>query len=87
MQDTLLRQQLAEMCEGCVLFDNPSFDHSIIGTDSNYTRLIYDYDLMVEELCQDEGWDYETAMEFIEYNTLGSLGIPGAPIVLRRLNG
>lgn len=85
MQDAALRQHLAEICEGCVLFDNPSFDHSIVGITSNYEVLVYDFDSMVEELAQDEGWDTETAEEFIEYNTLNSLSFSGAPIVVRRL--
>lgn len=53
-------------------FDNPSFDNSIIAVDY-YGRLIYDYDLMVEELMKNDNISGEEAIDFISYNTLRSL--------------
>jgi len=68
-----LRKYIAEINETAVLFDNPSFDNSIIGI-SNTDGVVYDYDLMVEELMKDKNMDCEEAQDFISYNTLGSIG-------------
>ena len=82
MIDQEVRKHIEELAPDTVFFANPSFDGSIVGMDSTYQRLVYDYDLMVEEYMQDEGCDQETAEDFIQYNTLNSLTFPGAPIVL-----
>ena len=51
-----------------VFFENPSFVKAITGiTDSE--QLIYDYDLMIAAAMEEEGWDAESAIEWIEYNT------------------
>lgn len=65
------------------VFSNPSFNNSIIGI-SYDGRVIYDYDLMIEDLMKEEDLDYEDALEFIEYNTLRALPYMGdnAPIIL-----
>lgn len=60
------------ICENALRFDNPSFDNSIIAVDY-YGRLIYDYDLMVEELMKNDNISGEEAIDFIGYNTLRSL--------------
>ena len=65
------------------LFDNQAYDESIVGiTDSG--RLVYDYSLMVEELAKEDGFDLESAVEWIDYNTLRALPYFGdeAPIIL-----
>ena len=62
----------AQQHEGTIFFENPSFVKAITGiTDSG--QLIYDYDLMVESAMEDEGWEYEDAVDWIEYNTLRSI--------------
>ena len=58
--------------EDALRFDNPSFDNSIIAVDY-YGRLIYDYDLMIEELMKNDNISGEEAIDFISYNTLQSL--------------
>ena len=65
------------------LFDNPSYPNSIIGI-SYDNRVIYDYDLMIEELMEEEDLSFEDALEFLEYNTLRALLYMGndAPIIL-----
>ena len=60
------------ICENALHFNNPSFDNSIIAVDY-YGRLIYDYDLMVEELMKNDNISGEEAIDFISYNTLRSL--------------
>ena len=69
--------------EDSIVFDNMSYDRSIIGTTLD-GRVIYDYDLMVEELMEDENWSYEEAVDWIDYNTLGALPSCGgkAPIIV-----
>lgn len=54
------------------LFENPSFDESIVGL-SNDNRVIYDYDLMVQEFAQENKCSQEEAEEFIQYNTMRAL--------------
>lgn len=68
-----LRDYICSCTDGeAILFDNPSFDNSIIGIDSAGS-VVYDYDKMVEELMQDDGITMEEAIEFIEYNTMRAL--------------
>ena len=73
----------SELPEEAIIFDNMSYDNSIVGVTTD-GRVVYDYDKMIEELMQDEEWSYEDAVEWIEYNTIRSLpyGSPGAPIIM-----
>lgn len=61
----------------------PEFDAAIIGMDVN-ERVVYDFDKMVECLV-DEDCNEESAIEWIEYNTIRSLPYQGerAPIIMR----
>lgn len=74
--------------EESVVFENPDYLSAVIGVDTN-GRVIYDFDLMVEFLMKEDGMDYDEAVEFIDYNTIGSLPYAGenAPIVLYHING
>ena len=77
-----IRNELPE--EAIVLGDMfMSYDNSIIGFTTD-GRVVYGYDKMVEELMQDEGWSYEEAAEWIDYNTIRSLSYAGcgAPIIM-----
>jgi hypothetical protein len=67
-----------------VVFDNHSYDNSIIGTTFD-GRAIYDFDKMIEELMTDEGWTEEEAIDWIEFNTLRALPYGGdkAPLIMR----
>jgi hypothetical protein len=60
-----------------------SYDGSIVGVTTD-GRVVYDYDKMVEELMSEEGWSYEEAAEWIDYNTIRSIPYagPGAPIIM-----
>lgn len=58
--------------EDALRFENPSFDNSVVAVDYD-GRLIYDYDLMVEELMKQDDMSGEEAIDFISYNTLRSL--------------
>lgn len=68
--------------EDSIVFENPDYDNAIIGTDDN-SRVVYDYDKMVECLMEEDRMDYEEAVEFIEYNTIRALPYyPNGPIVV-----
>ena len=70
--------------EDALRFENPSFNNSIVVVDYD-GRLIYDYDLMVEELMDTDKMDSEDAIDFIGYNTLRSLDYQSStmkPIVI-----
>lgn len=72
--------------EGTTYLENYSYDDALIGV-SEDGRAIYDYDLMVEWLMNEEGWSEEDAVDWIDYNTLRALPYmgPEAPIVMHRL--
>lgn len=63
------------------VFSNPSYKNSIIGI-SYDNRVIYD--LMIEELMEEEDLSFEDVLEFLEYNTLRALPYMGGdvPIIL-----
>lgn len=69
-----------------VVFDNPSFDNSIIGITLD-GRTIYDFNKMIQELMTDENWSDEEAIEWIEYNTLRTIPyIDGlSPIIITNI--
>jgi len=84
-----LRDLLEELEEGGEdlgrVFDNPSFDNSIIGTTED-GLFVYDYDKMVEELMEDDNIGREEAEDFISYNTVRALPyFDRAPIIVYRL--
>ena len=72
--------------EWSVVFDNQSYDYSIIGTTFD-GRVIYDYDLMIQEMVEETGCTVEDAIDWIDFNTIGALGNGGvkAPIVVQNL--
>lgn len=83
-----LREYLeAQGHEETIFFENPSCVKAIIGiTDSE--QLIYDYNLMIEAAMEEEQWEAEEAIEWIEYNTLRSIPYMGQhhPIVSMPIN-
>ena len=72
--------------EEVMVFENYDYDSAFIGYSNDY-RAIYDYDLMVEYLMDKEGWSYEDAIEWIDYNTIRALRYYGdrAPIIMYRI--
>ena len=84
MVNQALRDNIADLYgDDILVFDNPSFDNSIIGI-SNTDQLIYDFTLMVKEFMEENDVEEYDAVEFIEYNTLRSLPYQGEykPIIL-----
>ena len=72
--------------EGATFLQDYSYDDALIGV-SDDGRAIYDYDLMVEWLMNEEGWSEEDAVEWIDYNTVRAIPYmgEGAPIIMHRL--
>lgn len=66
-----------------IVLDDESYDNSIIGVTLD-SRIIYDYDLMIEELMQDDDCSMEEAIDWIEYNTLRAIPYMGnkAPVIV-----
>lgn len=66
-----------------VMFENPDFAGAFIGTDSD-GRAVYDFELMVRCLMEEDGMSDDEAREFIDYNTLRAIPYMGemAPVVV-----
>lgn len=75
-----IRDQLPE---DALVFDNQSYDNSIIGITLD-GRVIYAYEKMVEEYMEDNDCNEEDAYDWIDYNTMRSLPYAGskAPMVV-----
>lgn len=68
-----LKDLLREMgYEDTVVFENPSYIKVIIGI-SDVGGLCYSYEKMIQCLMEEDGMNYEEAMEFIDYNTVRAL--------------
>ena len=69
--------------EGVKYLVDESYDDALIGVTED-GRAVYNYELMVEWLMNEEGWTDNEAVEWIEYNTLRALPYMGddAPIVI-----
>lgn len=73
----------SELCEDAIVFNNPSFDNSIIGVTTD-GQAVYDYEKMAEELMKDEDVSEQESIDWIEYNTIRALPYAGEmkPIVM-----
>lgn len=80
-----LRDQIADNgYEDVILFENPDYESAFIGI-STGGQAVYSFDKMVDCLMTEDEMTEEEAIEFIEYNTIGSIGFEGSPIVVRSL--
>ena len=72
--------------EDVVVLSNYSYDDALIGVTTD-NRAIYDYDKMVEWLCNTQDISVEDAMEWIDYNTIRALSYAGdkGPIIMYKL--
>lgn len=81
------REILCEMgYEDAIVFENPDYDSAIIGVSSD-SRIVYDYDKMIEHLMLTDCMEMLDAADFIEYNTIRALPYIGddGPIVMYKL--
>ena len=90
MVDNKLRDYLLYELElKSAIFENPSYDGSIIGI-TNDQKLVYSYPDMIGELMEDDGMTVDDAIEFIDYNTMRVLPYIDEdirPIVMYPLDG
>jgi hypothetical protein len=73
--------ELGLISEECQVFVDPSYDYAIVGA-SQDGRVIYDYNLMVMCLMNDDHMSEEDAMEFIDYNTIRTIPYMSTPPVI-----
>lgn len=52
-----------------------------IDTPQTGITLVYSYDKLVKKLMRDNKWDYETAIQFCDYNIVGACGV-GFPVIM-----
>ena len=73
--------------EGVKYLTNYSYDYALIGVTVD-GRAVYNYELMVEWLMNEEDCTYNEAVEWIDANTLKSLPYMGsdAPIILHLID-
>ena len=64
--------------EDVILFKG--FETAFLGVSTD-GRAVYSYQKMIAHLMKFDGMDYDEAVEHIEFNSLGSLGFEGCPIV------
>ena len=72
--------------ENVVIFKDYDYASAFIGvTDDN--RAVYSYEKMIDYLMNLEGWDYDTAVEWVDFNVLSIQSHTGElPIVMYSLN-
>lgn len=57
--------------DGCVILElKCDFDGGIIGYRPDLNRLVYDIDLLIDSLMDAWNVDYQTASDFVYYNTI-----------------
>ena len=82
-----LEEELAEWgYDDVVVFVSPRYETALIGITSD-DRAVYDYGKMIDYLVHHDGFSYQEAVEWIEYNTIRALPYAGskAPIIMYRL--
>lgn len=82
-----IKQKLIDAGYGdALVFENPSFSDSFVGV-THDGRAVYNYDQMIVDLMYEEGWSEEEAIDWIEYNTIRSIGYwgPKAPVVIHSI--
>tara|TARA_Y100001938_G_scaffold22642_1_gene29287 strand:- start:2460 stop:2723 length:264 start_codon:yes stop_codon:yes gene_type:complete len=75
------KQELSDIYGKELIFAD-GFDDAIIGVAAGFdsARVVYCYASMVEVMMNDKDMNYEDALDWIEYNTLGSYVGKNTPI-------
>lgn len=78
----MTRQDLCDRgYEDVIVFENEDYDGCIVGVTTN-NEAVYSKSKMVKWYTEQNHCSEEEALEWIEYNTEGSLGFEGSPIIL-----
>ena len=62
------------------------FDDAIIGVDEDKLKIVYDIDRIIDILIED-GMSYDDAVEFYQYNIVGSYVGENTPSFIRLIKG
>lgn len=64
--------------------DREAFYPAIIGVAKDLSHVAYSYERLTQCFMKEEGWDWEEAMEWIDYNVVRALPYygSGAPVIL-----
>ena len=84
MHDVSIEQYLYELgYEDVICFKDYDYRTAIIGITTD-NRLVYDYNMMIDYLMNEDDFTYDEAVEWIDYNTIGSLpcGDSNYPIIM-----
>ncbi len=74
MSDVTNRDLLLDLgYDDVIIFDNPSYEGALIGVTWD-NQAVYDYDLMIKSLMEEDNMTEEEAADFISYNTSYSSG-------------
>ena len=74
---------LNEGYDDVIIFEEPSYEGALIGVTYD-GEAVYDYELMIEYLVEEDDMSYEEATDFISYNSSYHQGT-GYPIIMFRL--
>ena len=73
MRDIKRHDQVIETLEDCEALFADGFEDALIGYTQGFnTVAVYDYDACVHILMERDGMDYIDAVEFMEFNVVGS---------------
>lgn len=63
------------------------FDDAIIGLDTQgeVPRVVYSIELMIENLCNKQGWEIDEAIEFLDFNVFGAYLGKGTPLYIHTM--
>jgi len=81
------KEDMAALNAEALLADG--LDEAIVGWGLQAAKLpvvIYNYDKCVEIFMRDNDWDYEGAIEWMEYNVVSAYMGEGTPIFMRELS-
>ena len=79
----LIKEDIADINPDALLADG--LDEAIIGVGNQFTNtpvVVYDYDKCIEIFMRDNDWDYEDAMDWMQFNVIGSYMGEGTPIFM-----
>ncbi len=65
-------EQILEIFSEDELLKADGFDDAVIGYDAVKLRLVYDVDKMRSILVDQQGMDFDEAMEYLDFNVLGA---------------
>jgi hypothetical protein len=79
----LIKEDIADINPDALLADG--LDEAIIGVGNQFTNTpvgVYDYDKCIEILMRENDWDYEDAMDWMQFNVIGAYMGEGTPIFM-----